>query len=167
MAAESHGDSYRLPSSYGAVFKSWRAENVIFWCGQILHSGYLHHSPTAGSGHLSLADLQILHREIHYIHPARCRWVGITVILSVVHIDKPEGLWHKLLNVWLCLFSAIGHNDLLYSDEGPTTTGNYSGAPSTKVRGNVRLSDRRQISKPQAGWGVCVDVFEKSGSLFG
>ncbi|XP_039891008.1 synaptotagmin-2 isoform X3 [Simochromis diagramma] len=26
-----------------------------------------------------------------------------------------------------------GHNDLLYSDEGPTTTGNYSGAPSTKL----------------------------------
>ncbi|XP_005750705.1 synaptotagmin-2 isoform X2 [Pundamilia nyererei] len=43
-----------------------------------------------------------------------------------------------------------GHNDLLYSDEGPTTTGNYTGAPSTKLEDVSTEAHRlsRYLSQP-------------------
>lgn len=76
VEVESHGHS-GLSNACGVAFGCWRAEDAILRYGQVLHPGHLCHSASAGSGHLGLADLQMLHPDTRNIHPARYKSVRI------------------------------------------------------------------------------------------
>lgn len=134
MELESHGDADGLSGLHGAAFGCWRAVDAVLRHDQVLHSGHLGHSSSAGAGHPGLAGLQMLHTEKQHIHPARYWWVGIRLPNSTAHFDDACCPAKKVITE--CKLLPAANNDLLYSDEKSRTAENYSGAPSTRVRWN-------------------------------
>lgn len=71
MEVESHGFDDRPTSPCEIAVSCWRPEDAVPRLDQVLHPGHLDHSSSAGTGHLGMAGLQMLHTDTYHIHPAR------------------------------------------------------------------------------------------------